>query len=867
MDQVNYWATTSGADLGRPINGSLRFNPDNSTRITYTPSSAGNTVRTSMGFWVKNVGCNRDAEPTVFCARSDDNNSFYVAFQRDTNGGYALRVRAVDSGNQILDKVTDGNFSDPSAWYHIGLVIDTTVASPADDRVRIYVNGYRVTNFSTNTNCAHNQGLQINANGVEQHFGREPNSNFDYFSGNLADVYNLDGQVIGQNDDGFINEFVRENDQGICVPKAFSGTYSGSCDYHLDFSSDTWDSSNSRWLDQSGEDHHFASHNFHMTTTDSAYMISNDSPTDNYAVMIHNAGHPGAPSAPKSNLGGTQLNSWSSSSHGTCSSTFAVKEGKYYWELHRANNGNYYAGIADVETQYYKSWCGANHWCFSVNGSGNICHMSDENLGSAGTVASGETFGNTIDFDADEWKGYDNGTAMFSGNNMLVSSQHIDRNDTGNTNNPRRISPAWGHTSHAEIEFQTGAHGGFTNGFRQTMPNGFKKLRTSDLPEIAVTRPQDHFRVVNYGGNNTDRTINFGFRPDLVCIHQTDGSESVHNKIFDSCNGLTAGHYAMSIGDAITDSDDYITAVSDTGVTIKSGASNEGINEDSHRYSAWGFKMGGAPTATNTVTSSTGGAMTANSVSIDGVLQSSYTPSGSPTIYPKKMSINTVAKMSIVLYEGNSTDGATVPHGLDTPPACIWIKRMTASTPWRVYHHCEAKGASKYLDFDYTGTDESDDSWNATNPNSNTFSLGNVQNVNWGSTYVAICFAEVNGFSAFGMNANNQDAEGPYAVTMFEPALVFGKDADRSDHWWCFDNAKNRRNTKELGYRTTQGGANNTDLGGIDFFANGFRHRAASGEHNYGSGDQMYFAFAHRPFGGENSAPNTGHFDSLRTEN
>jgi hypothetical protein len=849
------WFGTSGADLGTPIDGSLRFNPDNNTRITRTLASGRSQNTSTVAFWFKNINSDWGdySTPTPFLAYTDSNNYVQFQFDRDTRG-MVLRVNAVVGGSNVIDKRTDGNFSDPSAWYHLCVVFDTSNAT-AEDRTRIYVNGIRCTNFDTNTNCAQSQGISVNA-GVEHAFGG--NTGFSHSGGFLADVYFLDGIAVSHDSDGVLDEFIRINDQGICVPKAYSGNYNTN-GFHLDFNSTTLDTSNTRFTDQSGEDNHFTYANFDTTTTSSAYLLSNDSPTDNYAVMVHNSGHSGADGDPDMNLGGTQVNNWNST-HKSIHSTFALKEGKWYWELYRANSNHFYAGIADVDTQYYKDWSGGSHWSFSVNTSGDLSHMGSENLGDAGAIGLQSTFGNTIDFDADEWKGYADGSAMFSGNNMLGASQHIDRNDTENTNNPRRISPSWGHASHAEVEFHTGAHAGFTNGFRQTMPTGFKKLRTSDLPDLAVTRPQDHFRVVNYGGNNTDRTIDFGFRPDFVCIFQTLGSSSVDNRIFDSCNGLTTGYYSMSSGANRTTSSDYITAVSDTGVTIKSGASNEGINEDSHRYSAWGFKMGGAPTATNTATS---GAMTANSVSIDGELQSSYTPSGSPTIYPKKMSINTEAKMSLVLYDGNNTDGATVPHGLGTPPASIWVKRITATDDWRVYHHCEEAGAPKYIRFNANATSiESDDSWNSTPPNSNTFSLGQVSNVNSGSTYIAICFAEVPGFSAFGMNKSNQDGQGPYCVTMFEPALVFGKDAARGDHWWCFDNALEPRNDMDFGYRVNLTGANNLNFGELAFFANGFRHRAASGEHNYGSGANIWFAFAHRPFGGENSAPNTAHFDS-----
>ena len=857
------FASSGGADLGTPIDGSLRFNPDNNTRITRTLASGRNQNTSTVAFWFKNINSDWGdySTPTPFVAYTDGNNYVQFQFDRDTRG-MIFRCNAVVGGSNVIDKRTTGNFADPSAWYHLCVVFDTGNAT-AEDRTRIYVNGIRCTNFDTNTNCAQYQGISVNG-GVEHAFGG--NTGFSHCGGFFADVYFLDGIAVGETS-SVIDEFIRINNQGICVPKAYSGNYNTN-GFHLDFNSSTIDTGNTRFTDQSGQGNHFTYANFDTNTTSAAYLLSNDSPTDNYAVMIHNHGHSGAPSDPDMNLGGTQVNNWDGT-HKGIQSTFSVKEGKYYWETYRANTNAFYVGIADVETQFYKSWCGGSgsHWTFALNGSANICHNGDENVGNASAnILNGETFGQAIDFDNDQWLGWREGTATFSGNNMLVpssTSQHIDRNDTGNTNNPRRISPAWGHSNHAEVEFHTGAHGGFTDGFRQTMPTGYKKLRTSDLPEIAVTRPQDHFKVVNYGGNNADRTINFGFRPDFVCIFQTLGSSSVVNRIFDSCNGLTSGYYSMSSGNARTTSSDYITAVSDTGVTIKSGASNEGINEDSHRYSAWGFKMGGEPTATNTETS---GAMTANSVSIDGELQSSYTPFGSPTIYPKKMSINTEAKMSLVLYDGNNTDGATVPHGLGTPPATIWVKRMTASNDWRVYHHCEEAGPGKYLRFESNPTSvESDDSWNDTAPNSNTFSLGNVSNVNWGSTYIAICFAEVPGFSAFGMNYKNTSAEGPYAVTMFEPALVFGKDGNRGDHWWAYDNAHQRTNVMDYGYRINLNGANNLNFGDLSFFANGFRHRAASGEHNYGDGPCLWFSFAHRPFGGENSAPNTAHFDSNNT--
>ena len=77
-----------------------------------------------------------------------------------------------------------------------------------------------------------------------------------------------------------------------------------------------------------------------------------------------------------------------------------------------------------------------------------------------------------------------------------------------------------------------------------------------------------------------------------------------------------------------------------------------------------GEALGGTPTADNVATS---GAMTANSVSLNGTLQSAYTPSGSPSIYPTRMSINTDYRIwycSMESLGSNPNVHELLPHGL-----------------------------------------------------------------------------------------------------------------------------------------------------------------------------------------------------------
>ena len=51
--------------------------------------------------------------------------------------------------------ITTQVFRDPAAWYHIVVVYDTTNAT-ATDRLRLYVNGTRVTSFSTSVDSNQN---------------------------------------------------------------------------------------------------------------------------------------------------------------------------------------------------------------------------------------------------------------------------------------------------------------------------------------------------------------------------------------------------------------------------------------------------------------------------------------------------------------------------------------------------------------------------------------------------------------------------------------------------------------------------------------------------------------------------------------
>ena len=132
--------------------------------------------------------------------QSDDTLDIY-----DYNGGYLARRK------------TSQVFRDPSAWYHIVISYDSTNATSAD-RLRLYVNGDRVTTFSTSTDPTLNAWGRFN-NADETSIGRSGAYNLLYLNAYVAEVHFVEGQALEATDFG---EYDNNNNWN---PKEYSGSY------------------------------------------------------------------------------------------------------------------------------------------------------------------------------------------------------------------------------------------------------------------------------------------------------------------------------------------------------------------------------------------------------------------------------------------------------------------------------------------------------------------------------------------------------------------------------------------------------------------------------------------------------------------
>jgi hypothetical protein len=388
-------------------------------------------------------------------------------------------------------------------------------------------------------------------------------------------------------------------------------------------------------------------------------------------------------------------------------------------------------------------------------------------------------------------------------------------------------------------------------------PTGALALCTANLPEMTpdVTGdvPADYFKAVLYTGNGSTQSITgVGFQPDLVWIKTR--STTANHALFDSIRGVGNVLQPNTTLDAQTDNA-TLTSFDSNGFSLGNATGSYVTNTSTYTFVAWCMKAGGAPTADNTATS---GAMNANgsaatssnsSVSLNGTLQSNYTPAGSPTIYPKRMSINTDAGFSIVKYTGTGAN-ATVPHGLSSAPEMIIGKSLgTTARSWNVYH--VSTGNTGILQLDATNEFYANSVyWQDTSPTSTVFSIGTQSEMNSTENIIAYCWHSVENYSKFGSYTGNGSADGPFVYCGFRPAWVMIKSATQGlsyHNWYVHDSTRGPYNGSLPGFSANL--ANQEfSFSGADFLSNGFKIRANGGEYNQSGQTYIFMAFAEQPF-------------------
>ena len=115
----------------------------------YRSNSSASGTTATISAWVKSVDTSVDA--AIFQFKSSSNT---ISFYTNPN----LKFRVYTSGSYSTGDLVANNrkFRDFGGWWHLVATIDTTNAT-SGDRLRVYINGERHTDFTTETYPSQNQ--------------------------------------------------------------------------------------------------------------------------------------------------------------------------------------------------------------------------------------------------------------------------------------------------------------------------------------------------------------------------------------------------------------------------------------------------------------------------------------------------------------------------------------------------------------------------------------------------------------------------------------------------------------------------------------------------------------------------------------
>tara|TARA_R100000278_G_scaffold55638_1_gene46213 strand:+ start:674 stop:3106 length:2433 start_codon:yes stop_codon:yes gene_type:complete len=783
------------------------FRTDNAS-FTRTPSSEGNRRKWTFSVWAKFSDPNDTNTNQIFSYQQGHVNhrgSFYKGSSGVLN--YQLRV----AGSRKAFVTTVAQLRDPSAWYHIVLVIDSNQGS-STDRVKIYINGdlQDVTYYDTPTS-----GFETWINDDRaQYIGRASDEN----GGNmyLAECNFIDGQAYDPTYFGETN-----SETGQWVPIKYAESYTGNS-FYLKFDDNSDVTATTLGKDSSGLGNNWTPSNFNVQD------VSSDTPTNNFCTM--NPVDKQTSSSLQVRDGA--LTVYTGSGFRTARGTFSALSGKWYWEAKLINWEDSFIGITEVEEKITSTSRGGEESNSAMirQNNGDI-RTSGSNSSYGNSQADGDILGFALDMDNGKFYIAENGTWYNSGD-------PVNGTNPAKSGLTKRVCPSASPYDGKSCRFNFGQDDTFdgtetsqgnTDGnghgkFKYAPPTGFLTLCSANLPDPAILLPNKHFAAFTYTGTGSSGDVvnitnsDVDFTPDWVWVKTRNVTND--HILSDAVRG--GNKYLVSSESYAEQTDtDKIRAFIQNG--FESGTDGDTNWSGGRPFVAWNWNAGGS-TVTNT----------------DGSRTSS-------------VRANPTAGFSIVTYTGNGSSGATIGHGLGVAPQVIFVKTRTSPDHWAVYHH--SLGNTKIIYLNLTNQPATSSGyWNNTSPSSSVFTVGNDNKTNKsGDNYVAYCFTGIPAYSSFGKYNGNGSSNGIYVNCGFRPAWIMAKETSSTSRWSIYDNKRDPNNPNSIYLRAqvANGDTNNTS-NSIDFLSNGFKMRG-SGEPNASGIDYVYFAFAELPYKNSNA--------------
>ena len=457
---------------------------------------------------------------------------------------------------------TSGQFASPLAHCHVVWVLDTDNATEAD-RARIYVNGVRITDFSTETYPAEN--FDANIMTADQHLVGQVDGG-SWFNGNLSELAVVSGQAL---DPESFGHFDSKSGRWV-VDKPAVSDWGQNGFYIQDFTTGT---------DMSGNGHDF--------TPTGGITSSLDSGSNNYATW-NPLGDGANWSYGSGNLVATNSSTTASRTH----STLRLNDfGKVYFEWTASADGQsgvwYAIGIGPYDPATLAA-SGTNVYTVEWNQAANIKTRSptDDTTVRATGVTAGEVFACAYDADAGSvWFGIKNGSVIdwYGGGDPAAGTSPTYSGVTGDM---------FAVCSH----FNGGSMAATVNfgqaGFAVAAPSGFKAACTASLPAVEY-QASDYIAQGTYNGSGAAQQINgLGFPPDLLILKSSTIASNW--RIFDSARGFGSANKEMCFNTtgAEGSSQSCIVSVHDDGFAFADGGGTWEPNASGETYEFLALKAG-----------------------------------------------------------------------------------------------------------------------------------------------------------------------------------------------------------------------------------------------------------------------------------
>jgi len=474
METLQRTANRGSIPTGYNVDNSVKLQPAgvNTEFFERTVSSSGSRTTGTISMWLKRT------EPTelqyIFEMGNTDNDDgrLFARFNTD-------KTMTIATGSTSL-RITDREFRDCTAWYHVMVAVDTT-QSTADNRVRLYINGVEETSFSTKNNYSED-GL-TGLNFQKQTIGYSGIDNTGGFEGYMAEVLIVDGTQLSPTDVGEFDE-----DSGIWIPKDLSAISVGTNGTYMKFENPS---------------------SMGAATSGNAFTVQNvnqndqatDVPTNNFCIgnALVNV-QPGGEDSQLLSQGGTNFSNPASQNWQSITGTFAVSQGKWYWEF-VTNGTGAFVGIADIEDDIIPDNINGYFLGYGDNDSSTTNSLGmysangviyNDNTGAAGaSYGSSDIVGVALDMD--------NEKIYFAVNNTYVNSGNPASGTNGaawNSSWSDTVTPAFSCAQNNDVDVN---YGGFSNTsnydnrtnsdangyglFKYAPPSGFYALCTKNLAE------------------------------------------------------------------------------------------------------------------------------------------------------------------------------------------------------------------------------------------------------------------------------------------------------------------------------------------------------------------------------------------------